>query len=98
MPQGRLFTFVGFAIKSHKIIYGVDNIVVSRHKPYLVIYSENLGDSSRKKLEEYLNKKEIERCVFDIEELFPDRNCKAFGITDKHLAEAVKSEIKESRI
>ena len=98
MSANRLFTFVGFAVKSNKIKYGVDNIVSCKKAPKIVLVATDLSDNSLKKLDEYLQKHGTERFTVDLERLLPERNCKAIGITDAHLAEAVKSEIKESKI
>lgn len=98
MPQNRLFTFVGFAIKSRKVIYGVDNLVAAKRKPEVILYSESLGENSRKSLVAYADKNMIERYEINLDEILSGKNCKALGITDRHLADAVKSEIKESRI
>lgn len=97
MPQNRLFTFVGFAIKSRKVIYGVDNLVTAKRKPEIILYSELLGENSRKSLVAYADKNMIERYEVNLDEILSGKNCKALGITDRLLADAVKSEIKESR-
>lgn len=96
MATSRLKSFVGFAVKAGKAIYGVDNITTGRKRPYLILYSAALSERSAKNLTEYADKYGIETATTDMEEILPNRNCKALGISDKNLAEAVKSELKET--
>ena len=86
----KIKTYVGFSIKSKTIIYGVDSIKESI--PYVVIYSENLAESSKGKLLENLKEK---NCPFyeiskeDMLEIFQNENIKVFAIKNKELARAI---------
>jgi len=98
MQGNKLFTYVGFAVKSGKIRYGVDEITACKRPPAAVLVSETLSENSLAKLDRYLAAHASARYTVDLGTLLPEKNCKAIGITDPHLAEAVKSELKENRI
>lgn len=98
MAQNKLFTYVGFAIKSGKVKYGVDNIISAKRAPAVILISNDLSDNSLKQLDRYITAHASERFTVDLKAILPERNCKALGITDIHLADAIKSEIKESMI
>lgn len=88
----KIKTFIGFAIKSRNIIFGTDKILLSK-KQSLVLISDELADSSRKKL-----KNHCEKCSIDCFSLKKDEfldiiqndNVKAIAILDKNLALAIK--------
>ena len=46
----KLSTYVGFAIKSNKIIYGTDNILANKCNNVILASSE-LSENARKKIE-----------------------------------------------
>lgn len=96
MRPNRIKSFVGFAVKARKIQYGVDNVVSAGRKAHLILFSPDLSERSGKRLHEYADRNEIDVFAVRLEEILPGRNCKALGITDVNLAEAVKSELKES--
>ncbi len=95
MNANKVFTYVGFSIKAKKIIFGVDNIVTSKKIAKVVLYSDSLSENSLKKLLEYAKLKNIDAYRLDLSAVLPNKNCKALGLTDSNLAEAVKSELKE---
>ncbi len=89
MNLNKITTYVGFAIRSKSICYGVDNIV--KAKCYLVCYSE-LSDRSIRQLELYCNK-EVQRLVkLDkqaMENIVLSNKIMAFGITNENLSKAI---------
>ena len=91
----KIKTYVGFAIKSRSIIYGVDDIAKS-NKSHIIMCSVLLADSSKDKLIRFANSKNIEVVECDenvFEQLFGDKNIKAIAITDKNLALAIKKNV-----
>lgn len=96
MEQNRIKTFVGFAIKARKIQYGVDNVTTAKKRAEIILYDPSLSVGSTDKLTAYAKKEKIDVFSVNIEGILPNRNCKALGITDINLANAVKSELKES--
>ncbi|MFA6866698.1 MAG: hypothetical protein WCR54_04190 [Clostridia bacterium] len=98
MNNTKIKSYVGFAIKSGKILYGVDMIILSRKKPYIVLIDDNISENSLSKLQNKLSQYKIEVENVNMEEIFPNKNCKALGIMDRNLAKAIINEVKETRI
>jgi hypothetical protein len=96
MNPSRVKTFLGFAIKANKALFGVDRIIISRRPPKIVLIDKLLSENSKKKLIIYLEKYEIRNYTVDMQAIYPDKNCKVVGIMDKNLASAIESEVKES--
>ena len=97
MRKSTVYSYIGYAIKSRKILYGVDNIIGSK-ACFVVLYDENLGKSSLDKLTVNLKKRNIKGYRITVEDYYPQRNCKALGITEKNLASAIVKEMEESSI
>ena len=84
-------TYIGFSIKSGKIVWGLDNLTNSR-KVKLIIACKTLSENSESKLLNYANDKGI--IVYKLIDKTLDTvvnktNCKVIGLTDKNLAKAV---------
>lgn len=82
-------TYVGFTFKAGKAVLGVDNIAKIT-KPILVIFSSELAQNSVKKLNEYAQK--FGHQLYELEdfiEISPREGCKAIGIKDQSLADAI---------
>lgn len=89
----KVITYVGFAIKSNKIIWGADNILEYKKKIHLVIVSDDINKSAMNKLSKDCEIKNIRIIVVDIKTLkaFTKKdNCKAIAIRDYNLANAIK--------
>lgn len=85
-------TYIGFSIKSGKIVWGVDNVIGCRVAPKLIIISNTLGENSENKLLSYARTKGIKVLKLingRLEDVVRKRNCKVIGLTDVHLAQAV---------
>ena len=95
MKKRAVVSYVGYAIKSRNILYGVDNIV-GKKVCGVVLYDRALGKSSLDKLKTFLAKKGVKGFCVDVEDYYPGKNCKAIGITDKNLASAIIKEMEES--
>lgn len=87
-----VFSYVGYAIKARKAVFGVDNILHNR-KSLVVLYDRLLSDNGKDKIKKYLEKSGAKGFVVDVEELYPDKNCKAIGITDNNLSSAIIKEM-----
>lgn len=96
MVANRVKTFVGFAIKKRAIVIGVDNITSARGKAKVILFDEELSDRSKEKVIRFATEKGVTCHKVNMAEILPDRTCKAIAITDSGLADAVKSELKES--
>lgn len=88
-------TYVGFAIKSRAIKYGVDDICKCK-KVELIVMCETLQESSTKKLVNFSAKNNIELLKLGLEKfeiLLDNKSVKAIAILDKNLALAIKKNL-----
>ena len=91
----KIKTYVGFAIKSRKIKYGVDDILKIKNAG-LIILSDSLAESGQKKLVGFAERKSIEVLKLtedDFLELTQNISIKAMAILDNNLAEAIKKNL-----
>ena len=88
----KLVTYLGFAQKSGKLLYGVDNIEAKEEKVHIALFDNTLSDNSYKKLCNIARRSNITVYQSDIAiaELLGKANCKAIGIMSKDLANAIK--------
>lgn len=87
--------YIGFAIKSRKIKFGVDDIVKLKTVS-LILASDSLSESGLKKLTGFASKKNLGVELIDakdFEELFQNINIKATAILDDNLAGAIKKNL-----
>ncbi len=85
----KIKTYVGFAYKARKCVLGVDNII-KINKPMLVLYSGELAENSVKKtLESVAKNAQRAEMIDDFNLITPKLGCKAVGIRDVSLAEAI---------
>ncbi|HKL73836.1 MAG TPA: hypothetical protein VJ903_02975 [Clostridia bacterium] len=96
MSLTKVKSYVGFAIKMGKAVFGVDSIISMRRQPKIVLYDNSLSENSTSKLNNYLSKHKVYSKIIAMEEVYPDKNCKAVGILDANLASAIEKSIKES--
>ena len=96
MQNSRLKTFVGFAIKKRAVLIGVDNVTTAKRKIKIILADETLSERSAGMISRYASDHDIPCYIMDLEPILPGRSCKAIGITDSGLADAIKSELKES--
>jgi len=83
-------SYLGFAIKANKIVYGLDNILKYRKRIHLLIECETSGRGISKNLKLYSEQKCITLLKADnLEKLLSKENVKAVGILDKNLAKAI---------
>ena len=92
-PQlSKIKTYIGFAVRSRQIIYGVDDIIKRDFKG-LVLMSSALAESSANKLKSHVTYSGGQVLSFAAEEfaeLFGTDSIKAAAITDNNLAVAIK--------
>lgn len=91
----KIKTYIGFAIKSRDIRFGVDDIVKMKGTK-LIIASKNLGESSLVKLNKFAATKNMEVTLLDSElfaEIMQSENIKAAAISNENLAEAIKNNL-----
>lgn len=91
----KIKTYIGFAIKSREIKYGVDDIIKMRN-PKLILASDTLGESSLAKLKKFAQTKELKVILLGLEvfsELMQSENIKAFAIENENLADAINKNL-----
>lgn len=94
--SGKVNSYIGFAIKARKIIFGVENITTYRKKLHLILLDVSLGPNSAKKILRYATERQLPILNYDINSILGERNCKALGIIDQNLALAIFNELKEN--
>lgn len=83
-------SYLGFAIKSGKIIYGIDSILASKKKKYALILSKTATENLRKKAVLHSERFNIPLVEVDsLEELIYKQNCKLVAVLDPNLAKAI---------
>ncbi len=95
--ENKILTYIGFSIKSGKIIYGLENAVGFSGKAYLAITDESLSERSIKTAIQFAEKKKcpVLKCLsHTVEELTRKQNCKFIALTDKNLSCAIMDNIR----
>ncbi len=93
MDINKIKSYIGFAIKSGQIIYGLDNIEVYRKKIHLILVSNTISDNSLEKIQKLANQRNLDILCLDdsIENITKRKNCKILAITNFELAKAIKN-------
>lgn len=91
--NGKVQTYIGFAIKKGSAVFGCDKIKLCKKRMYAILYTRTLSENSSSQL-----KRIGERCsspIFEIDdlEILQKRNCKAIAICDKSLAKAISENL-----
>ena len=90
MNQSKIKTFIGFAIKSRAIVYGVDAIKEKNVK--VIFFSEGLSETSKNSCKKFAEKNSCDYYQLTDEqmlELTYNEKIKAFAITNVDLANAI---------
>ena len=91
MDINKVKTYLGFANKAGKIVFGIDNIIKRPKGILVVLYDSTLAQNSVDKVTRFCETNNIPCILYS--ELIIDavhkQNCKIVGITDKSLAEAI---------
>ena len=85
-------SYIHFAVKANKVLWGLDMIKTSKFIPYVIIYDKALGGNSKKQMEYYAQENEVE--LIEVEEnylndLLKRNNVKMIGIVDESLSNAI---------
>ena len=93
MELSKIKAYIGFAIKSRSIKYGIDDIMNVKRIQFIML-SDRLAESSKNKIINFANKNNCEFIEFpanDFSELFNgNESIKAISIIDKGLSDAIK--------
>ena len=87
--NSKVETYIGFAIKKGSVVYGVDNIKVSRKHMHVILHTESISNNSLSVLREASARSGCPLAQVDEFEILRKKNCKALAICDKSLARAI---------
>lgn len=96
MQNSKIQTYLGFCVKSGKITLGLDRIELLKRAPNLILADKTLSDGSMKKA---VRLSEKFACPFvicegvSLGELIHRPACKLLAVQEKHLSDAILSEI-----
>lgn len=94
--QSKLGTYIGFAIRSGKVIFGYDNLFKSKKKAILVLYSLDLAEKMQIKLKTFCNEQKIDILPLEnsnLSDIIKRNNCKVLGICNQELSKVIEKEI-----
>ena len=90
----KINTYIGFSIKSGKIVYGYENVILNKKKAYLVLCDKALSENSLKKVTRFVQVKAIKMYLIDaLSDYFGGRQIKCVAIGEEHLASAIEKEL-----
>ena len=89
--NNKLETYLGFAVKSNKVVFGFDNLCETRKKVKLVVCSPSVNDKVKQKLILLCKHKkwQMVETLDLLENLIHRDNCKVVGIIDENLSSAI---------
>ena len=90
MNNDNIIKYVGLAIKSGDVVFGVDKILNSSIVK-LVVYSKELKKNSYDRLVRFCDNHNIKLVICDIEKIYPNRNCMAIGISNKNICKIINN-------
>ena len=90
----KIAAYIGFSVKSGKILYGYESVISSAKKVRLILCDGALSENSRKKVLRYAEEKNIKRYDIDgLSEYFGGKPIKCVGLVEEHLASATEKEL-----
>ena len=99
MEKSKISTYLGFCIRSGKIVFGVDNAEKEKRDVYLLLVDENLGRSSFNTIKRVQEKFACPTYIVaagELGKLLYRETVKAVTIKDKNLASALIKECGEN--
>ena len=85
-------SYIHFAVKANKVLWGIDMIKSSKMIPYVIIYDETLGANALKQMNYYSEEYEVETIKVSkdyLNTLLKRNNVKIIGIVDESLSSAI---------
>ncbi len=89
--MGKIESYLGFAVRSGKILYGIDSIKQSKKRKYLLVLSPSASENLREKAERYSTDFRVPLVVTNenLEDIMNKPNCKLAALLDANMAKAV---------
>lgn len=91
-PINKIDCYVHFAVKSGKVIWGIDNLVKSKKRIFIILYDGALGQNSMKDLKKVIDDKNIPSLQLPenyLNTLLKRENVKVLSVLDESLARAI---------
>ncbi len=98
ITKTKIFTYIGFAKKSKKLLIGSTALKTAKKGVYLLFVCSTAADNAIKEAESYARKFScpLVRCDgAPLAELVLKENCKVAAVCDKNLAEAILANISD---
>lgn len=93
MQINKLRAYVGFAVKSGNIVFGVDQIKACKKQIKLVLACNTLSSNALDKLYRHCSLNNLKLVIiqspYTLDSIVGRENCKAIAILDEHLAQAI---------
>lgn len=89
--MGKIESYLGFAVRSGKILYGIDNIAVGRKRKYALVLCCTASENLAQKAKTVAERDGIPLITTEtpLEIMVNKTNCKLVALTDAHMAKAV---------
>ncbi len=93
--MGKIESYLGFAVRSGKILYGIDSIKQSRKRKYLLVLSPSASENLCEKADRYSTEFGVPliRTTENLEDLLNKPNCKLAALLDVNMAKAVTESV-----
>ena len=82
----KISCYVGFAVKSGKVIWGLDMLKKSKKPPRIILIDGAIGNNSAKEAEFYADKYDVDGSLGS---MLKRNNVKLIAVTDDNLAKAI---------
>ncbi len=98
MQKSKIESYIGFAIKARKVIFGYNAILLAKTKKYLFICCNTASHNTIDKIIKLAHK---EKCILamlyqgSLEQITGKINCKVLAISDKNFAVALQAAFNE---
>lgn len=97
MNINKIKSYLGFSIKSGKVVFGFDNLLKSKKLPYIILISSTQNEKVTNKIVNFAKREGIEVIKLNeltLEDLVCRDNCKVIGVLDFNLAKVISDELK----
>ena len=90
MPKQRLVSYVGFALKSNSVVFGLDNLKKSYKKVFGVLIDTFASENTKNQVKYFCETRKIDlKEIKNLDEIFGTINCKVVGLTNKELSKQI---------
>lgn len=100
--QNKVKTYLGFSMKSNKIVFGYDNIKTSKKKMYCILICDTMSKKNTEKLIGFGKKLQVPVVVLEqdymLDDLLNKVNVRAIALIDENLSKQVITELQENKM